>query len=520
MGNINGNYAHSQLMLDFTDEVSLEKELQKLRRENKALKNGKTKATSKPSKTTKSQEASSQKLKTKHVHDDKPDDDDNGDNNNLDIDNDDDKQGGIATAESEDNQLNSSTSRTPFRSLGLVSVSRPLTARLGDPKPKQHRIEHLEVPSSGSEHDETPHAPRHIAPQLAQPSSPSTARVSTASSPPPSLRSSSPQLGPHSEHEHLHNSRSSSPSGSIASATRHHLGLTVIPPSIARSASSVPRSVSQPSLVPHSPSTSRSSSVSRLSSNNPSSRSKDQEPSSQDDVLVIEYKNGIVSVAFPSHETAHVWTRQALAESCQEAGKTLPAGEASERMCRLIEARPSTIRGHIKNKIIPKIVEVYGMQVDTTKTANEEANQRRYEYLVSKVGGDGDPNRYCYKDFDAEEPSYLGEHDILLRALQEWCFKSATDTGVEFSSDFNPIGLPTIAMLLTMFKVRFGLDRWATGRVIQGIGKKEFTEKEYKSIYEAHLTHLKDWEEANPPVMRNIRKKMYRKLLIQSFRKY
>ena len=53
------------------------------------------------------------------------------------------------------------------------------------------------------------------------------------------------------------------------------------------------------------------------------------------------------------------------------------------------------------------------------------------------------------KDFDADDPQYYAEDSLLLRALQQELFKDDEDVGVECSKDFDPMPLPTLALLLT-----------------------------------------------------------------------
>ncbi|KAI0346081.1 hypothetical protein BDW22DRAFT_1425612 [Trametopsis cervina] len=483
------------------DEDALMKELEKLKRENKALKK-----IAKPAAASTSSSKHASKQVSEHAEESN-------------------SEPGSAESEDDDN-----SSVPHLRSLGLVQVQPRLTTRLGDPKP--------------------PHPHHALATQGRSPLLQSIAQPvmllnDTADHERlPSIRSSSPLSVQHS--------RTSSPP--LSSSPRmefelpfedsepDHISLlsTAAAPNPDHVLDPPPRSQEQRQVFGSRSSSSSQSSQVRLTNTQAHTSTSQQSPP-EENTLVIEYKNGVAPVgmkpkeadysgttlqillralkrfevklltvsAYPNHDTVRIWTRQALTESCRETGNKFPAGEAHERICKLIEARPSTIRGHIKNKIVAKIVEVYGMHTDTTKPGNEEANQRRYDYLVSTVGGEGDPNRYCYKDFDANDPQYLGEHEILLRGLQEWCFKSNTDIGIEHRASFDPINIATIAMLLTM--VRYGLDRWASGRLQQG--RKDFTEKDYRRIYEGHVTHLKDWEELNPEVFRNIRRKMYRKVL-------
>jgi hypothetical protein len=54
------------------------------------------------------------------------------------------------------------------------------------------------------------------------------------------------------------------------------------------------------------------------------------------------------------------------------------------------------------------------------------------------------------KEFTLNPPRGLGQVDIILRTLQEVAFRGTKPFGMQFRRLFNPLPLPTIALLLTM----------------------------------------------------------------------
>ncbi|KAI0696252.1 hypothetical protein BC835DRAFT_1414365 [Cytidiella melzeri] len=117
------------------------------------------------------------------------------------------------------------------------------------------------------------------------------------------------------------------------------------------------------------------------------------------------------------------------------------------------------------DKICSKIVETYGLKTDTSNDATAKANAEQVAWLLQPIGQAQDANRYCYEEFTLNPPRGLAQVSIIRHTLQELVYRGDTSPGAEFSALFDPLPLPTIALLLAM--VRFGLMRWATGQLEQ-----------------------------------------------------
>ncbi|KAI0696100.1 hypothetical protein BC835DRAFT_1305776 [Cytidiella melzeri] len=221
---------------------------------------------------------------------------------------------------------------------------------------------------------------------------------------------------------------------------------------------------------------------------------------------IVRYELKVLTeAAFPDHDTQYTWAREVFRASCQEYERTYGDNEEVARIYTLIVNRASTFRGHVKDKVCNRIVETYGL-----------VNADRVKRLLEPVGRRSDANRYCYKEFDKNPPRGLMAVPIIVHALQDVITsRSGGSThpppGVEFRSLFDPVPLPTIALLLTM--VRYGLQRWSTGRLAQKDRTHEFRETTYKGVFTEHLRHLEDWQELNRTVTTKIRSAMYKTVI-------
>ncbi|KAI0703615.1 hypothetical protein BC835DRAFT_1303141 [Cytidiella melzeri] len=221
---------------------------------------------------------------------------------------------------------------------------------------------------------------------------------------------------------------------------------------------------------------------------------------------IVRYELKVLTeAAFPDHDTQYTWAREVFRASCQEYERTYGDNEEVARIYTLIVNRASTFRGHVKDKVCNRIVETYGL-----------VNADRVKRLLEPVGHRGDANRYCYKEFDKNPPRGLMAVPIIVHALQDViASRSGGSThpppGVEFRSLFDPVPLPTIALLLTM--VRYGLQRWSTGRLAQKDRTHEFRETTYKGVFTEHLRHLEDWQELDRTVTTKIRSAMYKTVI-------
>ncbi|KAI0689128.1 hypothetical protein BC835DRAFT_1370275 [Cytidiella melzeri] len=61
--------------------------------------------------------------------------------------------------------------------------------------------------------------------------------------------------------------------------------------------------------------------------------------------------------------------------------------------------------------------------------------------------------------------------------------------------------------------VRFGLQRWASGRLDSEKKGPEFRETAYKQVVADHLAQLEDWAKLDPAITTKIRRSMYKHVL-------
>ncbi|KAF8578779.1 hypothetical protein K439DRAFT_1361267, partial [Ramaria rubella] len=82
----------------------------------------------------------------------------------------------------------------------------------------------------------------------------------------------------------------------------------------------------------------------------------------------------------------------------------------------------------------------------------------------------------------------LFENSVLLKAIKNQWFHKPHSKGVIFHLYYNPIPLPTIALVFTV--IENCVDKWLSG-VYEAI---YFTEKAYHDIYKEHLASLEKWQ--------------------------
>ncbi|KAI0693081.1 hypothetical protein BC835DRAFT_1306897 [Cytidiella melzeri] len=150
----------------------------------------------------------------------------------------------------------------------------------------------------------------------------------------------------------------------------------------------------------------------------------------------------------------------------------------------------SSRRGHLRDKIAGRrVADVYGLHSDTSKKA---ANKKRVQNLQECLR-EGDPPRYCYKNFESDDPEYYAEPEIILRGIQDYLFKNSSDLGVIHKEKFSPLPVPFLAAGLCMLE--HGLDVWTSGARNT---KLVFSEDGYKDKYEKHIKQLTRWTSINP----------------------
>jgi hypothetical protein len=132
--------------------------------------------------------------------------------------------------------------------------------------------------------------------------------------------------------------------------------------------------------------------------------------------------------------------------------------------------------------------------------------------------------KYASPEGNVLERKDLYQNDILQKAINAIWFANQKDEGVVFNKFFEPIPLPTIALVLTAVstflflscqwiipscqQIECGIDEWKTG----SREDVDFKLSDYKNIYQDHigmLNILKD-ETQNIGIVPNIQSKLYK----------
>ncbi|THG92880.1 hypothetical protein EW026_g8183 [Hermanssonia centrifuga] len=209
---------------------------------------------------------------------------------------------------------------------------------------------------------------------------------------------------------------------------------------------------------------------------------------------------------FPDTATATSWAQQAWTSTCKTANKRFSEVD-SERIVRAIVTRASSARTHLRDKIRKMVCDIYRFNMDASKKSTKDTNIKLYNYLR-----EGKPMRFCYKNWDdggsAALPTGLNEPAIIFRGLQAELFKNHADIGIEFHAEFNPLPLPTIALMLTILE--YGIESWRDGVYN---ADHAFTEKLYHSRYTEHLKQVNEWAALNEEVCIKIRSSMFKRIL-------
>lgn len=106
-----------------------------------------------------------------------------------------------------------------------------------------------------------------------------------------------------------------------------------------------------------------------------------------------------------------------------------------------------------------------------------------------------------------------------------WFSYGANSYGVKYSESFNPIPLPTLALLMTLVsfcigstdipvhssrldQIDFCLHEWKTGTLVSD----KLQESSLKTSFSEYLKTVVSWKELNPEVTGKIRQKIFNDL--------
>ncbi|GJE96277.1 hypothetical protein PsYK624_124710 [Phanerochaete sordida] len=205
--------------------------------------------------------------------------------------------------------------------------------------------------------------------------------------------------------------------------------------------------------------------------------------------------------AFPSANQQTIWARDAWSSVCADHQKCY-ADDDCRRVMTLIVSQGSTFRGHLKDRLRTRVLDTFKI-VETPDGPDASGNSVLYRRLL-----EGSPPRYCHKIWDTESPASYGEHDMFALALREQFFRDAQDVGAVHQDKFNPIPLPTLALLFTV--IRYHLDCYKDGQLDTSA---TFSEVDYRGHYAEHLQWVNHWSSLDPDETREVRTEIFRTVL-------
>ncbi|KAL1674743.1 hypothetical protein EV122DRAFT_220036 [Schizophyllum commune] len=209
-----------------------------------------------------------------------------------------------------------------------------------------------------------------------------------------------------------------------------------------------------------------------------------------------EYEALILSIdPFPDSVKQRVWLQQCFDGACRSLGVNFVF---DDRLRSMIVGRGSRVRGDMLKITREKTTSQFKFRNSTRRKAVRN-NLKTAEALKTD-------NSYLYQN----EKTLVGycRSRLVPIILQEVLFGSeSTSFGVVYRRYFDPIPLPTLALVYSM--INHCISEWVTGhRVVN-----KFTEEEVKvKNYQAHLKLVSEWAADEPATTRNMRVRWYRKI--------
>ncbi|KIJ43604.1 hypothetical protein M422DRAFT_30849 [Sphaerobolus stellatus SS14] len=223
------------------------------------------------------------------------------------------------------------------------------------------------------------------------------------------------------------------------------------------------------------------------------------------ELAIQDYSCKLATVSpFPNPVEEQTLAMDALLRAGRTIGHTIDGEDLFQMGMKLITARDSHMRGDLKDKLTPLVTEFYRF-----KTPKNEAGLRRNRKLFDLIKTD---NRIVYGDFKRRQHLYQGM--ILQSAINEMWFSETSRKSNKFTEYFNPVPLPTIALIYTT--IEFIVSRWSSGQFRKGVS---FSEKDYADVYTRHLTNLEELKARSPrhaAKLLRIQTLLYKRALKQS----
>ncbi|KAF8505173.1 hypothetical protein JB92DRAFT_3098557 [Gautieria morchelliformis] len=177
---------------------------------------------------------------------------------------------------------------------------------------------------------------------------------------------------------------------------------------------------------------------------------------------------------FPLENEQDRYLREAWQLACAEHEVNL---KANRDVLNLVKQRGSQVQGEVKRHARP---------VTTGHYKFDDRDDHVYQDQLAALVRELTMNHgILFKDHEVRMG--LFENPCTARILRAQWFADAHAEGISFHAYFNPIPLPTLALLFTA--IENCVDEWKDGR----FRSIDFTEKLYREKYQSYLTNLGTW---------------------------
>ncbi|KZP13899.1 hypothetical protein FIBSPDRAFT_897067 [Athelia psychrophila] len=211
--------------------------------------------------------------------------------------------------------------------------------------------------------------------------------------------------------------------------------------------------------------------------------------------LLINYEVG--GLAFPEADEQTQAARAFFNEACEDTGCNY---QVTDRITGIIKARGSRIRGVVKSMVRLMITQSYGFNPNPSGDVGKGRNKRQADRYLE------DDRFHCLYPDDRE---FCFEHPLIFDIFEHIFFSNKKlSIGVAFADHFNPLPLPTMALIVAA--IAFCLRAYQADGVI---GNQQFSEATVQPLYDSYLVGLEEWSAIEPVVTEKIRRKQFKKAL-------
>ncbi|KAJ7213403.1 hypothetical protein GGX14DRAFT_392911 [Mycena pura] len=185
--------------------------------------------------------------------------------------------------------------------------------------------------------------------------------------------------------------------------------------------------------------------------------------------LLIFTKN-----AYPDDLRVERWSMETLAAAGAKRRVSLVA---TDRLLGMVKSYGWHGRSNVGN-VVRQLFDSHYRFEPGGSPADVAKNLQLYNDLI-------DASAFHYKN----PQTYTGyaQHDIIRLSLKKLWFRTRDDLGIKNADVFNPIPLPTLAVIFTA--IEHWIQCWSTGHYVHA----KFTETLNQERYRAHLQDLSDW---------------------------